>query len=291
MYTLIDSAFWTDQLIRKLPEDARFLMLYYLTTPSRNLIGFFIEPEPMATYRLGWTTERYRAARQILVECERIAVDEAEDLILIPNFLKWNTMKSINCVKSAVRKFRELPASQIFKQFYTSLEKLGKYEDLLKAVEERINTLPVEIKTVKLSPQPEMKKETKSFIPKEPPADVKEFVFIFNETLGDILPKVREITKERINKITELKKKFNREAVARVLANVKDSDFLCGRTKGSLWKCSFDWIIQEKYFVKILEGTYNNNNAKNLPRAFQDVEDAINGGAIEEGEYKTYDER
>lgn len=285
MYTLIDSSFWTDQLMRKLPEDAKFLMFYFLTTPSRNLIGFFVEPEPMAIYRLGWNVERYQAARQVLIDYERIAVDKAEDLILIPNFLKWNTMKSINCVKSAVRKFRELPVSQLFKQFYTSLEKIGKYEELLKVVEERIETLQsVETKIAKLSQM-----ESKSFAPKEPPAKVKEFVFVFNETLGDVLPKVREITKDRINKITEIIKRFGREDVARVFSNIKDSDFLCGKIKGNSWKCSFDWMIQEKIFVKILEGTYNNNNAKSLPRAFQDIEDAMNG--VGEGEITEYDQR
>lgn len=289
MYTSIDARFWTDQIIKKLPEDSRVLMFYFLTAPLRNLIGFFAAPEPVIIHYVQWDSARYLKARVKLIETERIFVDDNAEVILINNFLKWNPLKNSNCEKSAARLISEMPDTPLFKNFLSSLKKLNKYEELQNAVQTRIEELSA-FENTPFIKQPIAEKTTiKITETKEPPAKVKEFVFVFNETLGDVLPKVREITKDRINKITEIIKRFGREDVARVFSNIKDSDFLCGKIKGNSWKCSFDWMIQEKIFVKILEGTYNNNNAKSLPRAFQDIEDAMNG--VGEGEITEYDQR
>lgn len=47
-------------------------------------------------------------------------------------------------------------------------------------------------------------------------------------------------------------------AINKFFETVNESDFLCGRRKGSNWKCSFDWIFKMNNIVKIIEGNYTN---------------------------------
>ena len=51
---------------------------------------------------------------------------------------------------------------------------------------------------------------------------------------------------------------YDMVAINKFFETVNESDFLCGRRKGSNWKCSFDWIFKMNNIVKIIEGNYTN---------------------------------
>lgn len=257
---MIDSQFWKDKLMRSLPEDSRILMFYFLTSPSNNLMGFFSEPESITLYYINWDSARYIKARSKLIETQRISADDNEDLILINNFLKWNPIYNPNSLKKMVKTFSEIPNTPLIRTFYESVKKLGRYDDLLKAIETRLETLPETVSTIQPIKQHESKKEIAPqprATKKEPSAEVREFVFLFNETLNGVLPSVKEISKEREIKIEALLKKYTKEKIIQSFNNVKASDWLCGRGEKSWSNCNFDWIIQEKNFLRIFEGTYS----------------------------------
>lgn len=71
------------------------------------------------------------------------------------------------------------------------------------------------------------------------------------------LPKVQALNDNRKKAVRARVKEHGEETVLRVIALVKQSDFLCGRT-GSRWNASFDWVMKPANFVKVLEGNYVN---------------------------------
>jgi hypothetical protein len=83
-----------------------------------------------------------------------------------------------------------------------------------------------------------------------------EIIEIFNSVCSD-LPKVEKITDSRKKLIVARIKEHSLEEIGKVFNLVKESDFLSGRK--SDWKASFDWIMNPKNFIKILEGNYKNN--------------------------------
>lgn len=96
----------------------------------------------------------------------------------------------------------------------------------------------------------------------------------YNMTCID-LPKIQTISEERRRKIRTLMNGMDKD---RILADktvyerlhtifhyAHDSDFLSGRT-GRWNGCSFDWLIEKKNALKVLEGTYVNRKETNKPR-------------------------
>lgn len=80
----------------------------------------------------------------------------------------------------------------------------------------------------------------------------------FNQICVD-LPKVKSISDSRKRAIKSAYNdiiKFG--GFDAFFQKVNASDFLCGRKKDSLWKCSFDWVIKKQNVIKIIEGNYDN---------------------------------
>jgi len=93
---------------------------------------------------------------------------------------------------------------------------------------------------------------------------------LFNEILGNVMPKVQEM--HRVRSLT-LRARFPKlstiEQWRDLFIKIKASDFLCGRTLGKDGKpfaCSFDWIIKEENFIRILEGNYDKKIATTTPQ-------------------------
>jgi len=83
-----------------------------------------------------------------------------------------------------------------------------------------------------------------------------KIIEMFN-TICVSLPKVELLTDIRKKHIktraSELKKWGDWE---KFFQRIENSDFLSGR--GADWKATFDWIIKQANFVKIMEGNYDN---------------------------------
>lgn len=83
------------------------------------------------------------------------------------------------------------------------------------------------------------------------------------------LPKVIKITENRRKAVKKLLKDFTEEDFKTVCIKCEESDFLSGKRKP--WRADFDWILNQKNFVRILEDSYSNNkfdkkvDLKNVP--------------------------
>lgn len=72
------------------------------------------------------------------------------------------------------------------------------------------------------------------------------------------LAKAKMLTKSRTPKLRARLDEHGLDGWRQALGNVERSSFLCGEQPGRNWKASFDFLLQESSFVKVLEGQYGN---------------------------------
>lgn len=92
--------------------------------------------------------------------------------------------------------------------------------------------------------------------------DVATVVEFWNENVGDVFSKIKKLTDKRKKKIKSLVKDNGLEACKSAILKAKESEFLKGNNSRG-WKLSFDDFLEERFFVKIIEGGYDNNRPSN----------------------------
>lgn len=102
--------------------------------------------------------------------------------------------------------------------------------------------------------------------------DYKRIADTYNAICKD-LPKVCILTDKRRRKIRELINALNKSKVLmeldaygrmeHIFRLADESDFLSGRTQTNSW-CGFDWLINFKNALKVIEGNYKNGGAKRV---------------------------
>lgn len=140
LYTRVESRFWQDEKMRAVSDDARCIMLYFLTSPHRNILGFYFLPSPYACFDLGWDEKRFKKGLQELIDIGSVKYDFEAHVVLVKNYLKHNPLNNPNQVKSAIERLDEVPQTQLLQDFLTVLEQLYKpfMEPLQKRLLERL---------------------------------------------------------------------------------------------------------------------------------------------------------
>ena len=124
-----------------------------------------------------------------------------------------------------------------------------------------------------------------------PPAiDYQSVLDLFNQICVS-LPKATKLTDTRRRKIKSVHKLLDGISFNDFFERVETSDFLTGRVKE--WRADFDWIMQPKNAVKIIEGNYDNRVAvfggaaasyETLPPGYdeREIQRAVFGNLIDE---------
>ena len=120
-YTTVESIIWHDEKFRSLPEDARTLFLYLLTSPHSNMLGIFYLPTLYACSDLQWEPERY--LRGIDTLCHTLLIEVDKDIIWVKNYLKHNQIRGPRQVTGAVNRLMALPDTKLIGPFMKNLEK------------------------------------------------------------------------------------------------------------------------------------------------------------------------
>lgn len=92
--------------------------------------------------------------------------------------------------------------------------------------------------------------------PKDKPKDIHMPVVERYNRICVSLPKVTALTDKRKKLINARLKQYSMVEIEEVFLLAEASDFLKG-TNGK-WNATFDWLMNENNFVKVLEGNYNN---------------------------------
>lgn len=66
---------------------------------------------------------------------------------------------------------------------------------------------------------------------------------------------VKVLTQERMRKLENVVRRYDRNQIASAIRNAMNSDFLNGRTARRKMPADFDWIFEERNFTKIFEGS------------------------------------
>lgn len=107
----------------------------------------------------------------------------------------------------------------------------------------------------------------------EPNKELHKKYFTENKIVEDVIdsyhkicisfPKVVSITKNRRKEILSRLKNYSLKDMEKVFVNAENSLFLKGSNGG--WKASFDWLMKEKNFIKVLEEKYADRQRKTVP--------------------------
>ena len=125
-YIRVATKFWQDEKVKALSDDSKLLYLYVLTSPHSNMAGYYVLPKPYVAYDLNWLPERLDKAFDKLLHHGLIKYCKQSDVVLIPNFLKYNPMQNQNQAKGAARRVAELPSNTLRDDFEVVLEQYAK---------------------------------------------------------------------------------------------------------------------------------------------------------------------
>jgi len=141
MFTKIDQLIWKDSKYKLLSDDGKFLFLYVLSCPHRNMLGFYFLPIPYGAFDLGWNSERFTKGLEELLDNEFINYNFNTNIIFIKNFLKYNPLENPNQVKGAIKALNVLPTNSIDKELVEYLKTINKpfVKPLIELLKERLS--------------------------------------------------------------------------------------------------------------------------------------------------------
>jgi hypothetical protein len=127
-YVKIATRIWNDETIRSLEhEKSKWLFLYLLTCPHSNMIGLFVVPKLYICHDLEWTMEQLDEPFAELLDEGLIKYDDAVSVVLIPKFLKYNTIENPNQAKAGIKRLHELPQTPLIQELKQLAEQFSKH--------------------------------------------------------------------------------------------------------------------------------------------------------------------
>ena len=113
-YARVKRRFWVDEQVQSLSPEARYLMLYLLTSPHGNGLGLYVLRPGYAAEDMGWDTKRFAQRLRELIEKGLVNYDETTNLLFIPRWLKHNPLENPNQVQAMLKVVEELPSSHLW---------------------------------------------------------------------------------------------------------------------------------------------------------------------------------
>lgn len=189
-YIRIATRFWQDEKGKELSDDGKLLYLYILTSPHSNMAGYYVLPKPYALYDLKWPAERLGKPFDELLRNGLIKYCESSDVVLIPNFFRYNPIQNKNQAKGASRRIAELPGNTLVGDFLASVKRFAEsfYELFGELLPER---LP--------NPETDTETDTESETATETETDAREAALESNskpDVVDDVDQSISKIVKE-----------------------------------------------------------------------------------------------
>lgn len=112
-YGKIESGFWNSPKIRRLSQEARYLMLYLLSCPQGNAIGCFVLRDGYIGADLGWPADVVGRGVQELIDKGLVERDDETSLLRILGWWGHNGIENANVAKHVVKEIAALPACRV----------------------------------------------------------------------------------------------------------------------------------------------------------------------------------
>jgi|GEM_PF-858701 len=132
-YSKIFVKIWHSKDFRTLSEEGKMLFLYLLTSPHRNMGGYYYLPLPYICFDTGLTEERVAKAFEELKNNDMAIYDYSAQVVLIKKWFCYNQIENENQAKGLNKQLAEIPKSQLFEYFADCVREYCKYfETILK---------------------------------------------------------------------------------------------------------------------------------------------------------------
>jgi hypothetical protein len=120
-YSMVYSDTWTDGAFQEASDAEKLAFIYAITSPMGNQAGFYRLPPSYVGLSLGKEKDEALGILSSLSKRNLIRYDAKTETVLIPNYLKYNTAKSMNQYKGLNSCIRALPLSDLHIEFFHSL--------------------------------------------------------------------------------------------------------------------------------------------------------------------------
>ena len=285
-YGRVYSRFWQSKSIRYLDQNSKLLALYLLTSPHANLIGCYYLPFEYALADTKYPSETLREGFQALEKSGFCEVDWDNEWIWVKNYVRWNPFENPNVKKSAAKVVRQVPKSLcFFNDFIDTIAEDGEFTEETKRElaqlkpnpsetlpeQTPLHSTPVDISV----PDGTRANSDPDKPPDDPPASpsqrdlCRQAMAIWQDELPG-LPKPERLTEQRIKKFSARMRNdlggdiHNWRALCQ---QIRGSPFLMGE-KGDFC-AKFDWVLEPRNMVKILEGNYDQSAGGSVGRQTQ----------------------
>ncbi len=132
-YSKVFVKIWHSKDFRMLSEEGKMLFLYLLTSPHRNMGGFYYLPLPYLCFDVGLDEKRITKALQELADRDMALYDFDAQVVLIKKWFCYNPIENENQAKGLNKQLAEIPKSKLFKPFVNCVKEYCKYiESILK---------------------------------------------------------------------------------------------------------------------------------------------------------------
>lgn len=115
-YSLIMNDMWIDREFRNLEPKGKLLYIYLLTNPYCNQSGLYRLPIDIVELEV-------RASDLLLQDNHLWKYDKDNEVVYIPNYLKYNTAKTLLQIKGVASSIKSLPCTPLIVDFIANYVK------------------------------------------------------------------------------------------------------------------------------------------------------------------------
>jgi hypothetical protein len=126
-YSKVFVKIWHSKDFRTLSEEGKMLFLYLLTSPHRNMGGFYYLPLPYICFDIGLDEKRVIKAFEELTDKDMALYDYNTQVVLIKKWFCYNPIENKNQAKGLNKQLAEIPKSKLFKPFVNCVKEHCKY--------------------------------------------------------------------------------------------------------------------------------------------------------------------
>lgn len=264
MYRSIDVKFWTDDKVKALNWEARYLLLYLITNPHTHVSGLYYLPFSTILYESGMTEKALRRGIDTLSKGYLCRIDTHFQYVWVVNMLRYQGrgQKIERAVKAQLADFHNCALLNEFRAHYgypidtlsDTLSMGGAKHpspvpvpsSLNSNKESEENAEPSAVEKAVPWPSPDELRNRWNTIPGVKPCKV------LGKTIKDKIKARQEDGKDPTMWDT-------------FFQSVANSPFLCGKVAGNKpkpFRASLDWAVGPQNFDKIMAGNYEDEQAK-----------------------------
>ena len=130
-YSKVFVKIWHSKDFRMLSEEGKMLFLYLLTSPHRNMGGFYYLPLPYLCFDVGLDENRVTKAFEELDDRGMAVYDKDAQVVLIKKWFCYNPIENENQAKGLNKQLAEIPKSKLFESFVNCVKEHCKYTETI----------------------------------------------------------------------------------------------------------------------------------------------------------------